>query len=543
MQHAGAPPKKGAQGWYYGWVVVVACVASAVASGPGHSFGINEFVDHFIEDLHVSRTGISTAWLVASWVSAALVGLAGAALDHFGGRRLLGVICVPYVLVIFSLQFVHSLGALTVLVTCMRFLGPECLVLTATTTVNIWFVRKRGRAAALFSISKLFFHIEPMMFAAIIRLVGWRRAYRYLAPTCAALLAVAICFIRDSPEQFGLLPDGDVKEQEHGERGREGGGIELEAETDDLVARGGDPDRDRESGDIELKVEPDELIGRETGDVKLEVETDGLIGRREGRGAAGWDEGARGDKAAPAGGGARAGAGQVELEGADFRWALRRPIFWVLASSDVAEWMSWSALNYHISDLVHTQVGLGPTRTATLVYVPLALITSCISLLLGFLVIDRLSTRSRVQAQAVAKLCLSLVLQYVLAMRTEFSVVVFAAAWGLVTGSSNCIGAILHASIFGRRALGKIKGLATGLGLASSGLGVELFGLSRDYTGSYAAGIHGISLLIAAASVALLFVPVPLWTNAPAKDTIDLAPRPAVLGKTKRTREDYADSD
>ena len=51
---------------FYGWWVVLGSVLLRLASAPGHSFGINAFVEHFVADLDLERTLISSMWLVAS---------------------------------------------------------------------------------------------------------------------------------------------------------------------------------------------------------------------------------------------------------------------------------------------------------------------------------------------------------------------------------------------------------------------------------------------------------------------------------------------
>ena len=58
-----------------------------------------------------------------------------------------------------------------------HFAGPECLPLISTATVNTWFVRGRGRAAAVLGTMRVFFYTEPVVMGLLIERLGWRRTY------------------------------------------------------------------------------------------------------------------------------------------------------------------------------------------------------------------------------------------------------------------------------------------------------------------------------------------------------------------------------
>ena len=348
-----------------------------MASGPGHTFGINEFVESFMRDLHVGRTKISTLWIVASLFSASLVGVTGYALDRWGSRRVLACALVPYVATIYSLQYANSFGYLVALVALMRFLGPETLMLTANSTVNRWFIAKRGRATALLGVSRLFFYAEPVLMATLIEHNGWRKTYGILAVACGSLIALSLVYIRDSPESCGLHPDGVV------------------AYT-------------------KLKARPGEAIAEE--------EEGGSSGNADA------------DTAAPP-------VTTAVQDGASFAWATRQPVFWLIAFANMFSGVFWSGMNYHISDIVGSAGSTPDMHTegdiAIAVFAPLAVCTTISNFVVGLVLIDRLDARQRVRLLGGVYLVgFGGVMLLAARMASRAAVTAYGACLGLAVGAS-----------------------------------------------------------------------------------------------------------
>ena len=72
----------------------------------GHTPGITLFVDHFIEDLGLTRVKMSLIWDLSLFLSGFGLPFAGAFIDNYGGRLLVQLIIVPYVIVIFCMSFI-----------------------------------------------------------------------------------------------------------------------------------------------------------------------------------------------------------------------------------------------------------------------------------------------------------------------------------------------------------------------------------------------------------------------------------------------------
>jgi len=70
-----------------GWVVLVLATITATMTGPGQTLGVSVFIDSFVEDLSLSRSQVSSAYLVGTLVAAVLLPRIGSLIDARGVRR------------------------------------------------------------------------------------------------------------------------------------------------------------------------------------------------------------------------------------------------------------------------------------------------------------------------------------------------------------------------------------------------------------------------------------------------------------------------
>ena len=158
-----------------GWVVLVLAVVTSALTGPGQTIGVSVFIDHFVDDLGLSRSGVSGAYLVGTLIGAALLPSVGRFIDQYGVRRSQIVIGLLFGLALVNMSQVNGLVWLAVGFTGIRFLGQGSLSLVATITVSLRFVRKRGTAIGIFSTaSSALMAMVPVVLAVVITAVGWR---------------------------------------------------------------------------------------------------------------------------------------------------------------------------------------------------------------------------------------------------------------------------------------------------------------------------------------------------------------------------------
>ena len=200
-------------GWY---IVMVAIIANATASIGNYSFG--PFVKPMSDSLGWSRTSISWALTIRVAVNTISGPLVGPIVDLRHGAMTLmmgGGIVVGLALMFISevrelWQFYLLFGVISGFATMA--VGPE---LISPTIISKWFVRQRGRALAISSTGN---NVGGVVFipltAFIILNFGWREAWLIVGIVAFILIApLSGLFVRRTPEDIGLLPDGDTYHQ------------------------------------------------------------------------------------------------------------------------------------------------------------------------------------------------------------------------------------------------------------------------------------------------------------------------------------------
>ncbi len=208
---------------FYGWAVLLFGTFGMVMSAPGQTVGVSVFTDFLIEELTLSRTSLSLAYLVGTIGSALMLAKAGALYDRFGGRLVATGAAAVLALVLVGLTVTPALagaigGAVIAFIVIslgfflLRFSGQGMLTLASRNMVMEWFDERRGLANAVMGISISFgFSYAPRVFDDLIQGFGWRGAWHILAIAVGVFAVCAFLFYRDTPEAHGLLPDGPLR--------------------------------------------------------------------------------------------------------------------------------------------------------------------------------------------------------------------------------------------------------------------------------------------------------------------------------------------
>ena len=212
---------------FYGWVIAAFSTLGFLMSIPGQTMGMAVFAEAFIEATGLSRTQLSTAYLIGTLASATLLTRAGVWYDRVGARitilaasTLLAVMLVYlYLADVLGKHIADFLGLalpwctlplMTLGYFGVRFAGQGVLTSASRNVLLVWFERRRGLVSGVRGVFvSLGFSIAPLVIAALIQTVGWRDALLWMAAAVGVGFSLlTLIFMRDHPHRCGLQPDG-----------------------------------------------------------------------------------------------------------------------------------------------------------------------------------------------------------------------------------------------------------------------------------------------------------------------------------------------
>ena len=192
---ARSPSKRGGAG------VLAGAIMAMALTGPGQTIGVSVFIDHFVEDLSISRPQVSTAYLIGTLCASLLLPRVGRAIDRIGVRRSQIVIGLIFAAAIANMSLVMGLVSLTIGFFGIRLLGQGSLSLVAGLSVSLRFIEGRGTALGIHStVSAGLLAISPILLAWAIAAFGWRGAW------VAAAVAVAVLVPMLAIVSLGSVP-------------------------------------------------------------------------------------------------------------------------------------------------------------------------------------------------------------------------------------------------------------------------------------------------------------------------------------------------
>ncbi|OPY97791.1 hypothetical protein A5906_36650 [Bradyrhizobium sacchari] len=187
---------------------------------PGQTAGVSVFFDPITADLGISRTTASIAYAVGTLAGILPAPMIGRWIDRRGPRLTATIIAAGLAMACALMATIQSALMLLIGFALLRGAAIGGLSLVSQQVVNLWFVRRRGIAAAAASLglaagSMIF----PKFIDELISLYGWRGAYLALAGLVAlTILPVAAALFRDRPENFGLSTDAGLPTGAEGSR-------------------------------------------------------------------------------------------------------------------------------------------------------------------------------------------------------------------------------------------------------------------------------------------------------------------------------------
>ena len=201
--------------FYYGWVIV-AVIALAGFSQTAETFPVlGVFLKPITEEFGWSRTVFSGAMSIGTVIGGFLALGIGPLIDRFGARWTLVIAFVILGGTLILLAGIQTLWQFYALQILGRMMSHGVIALAIFVVVPKWFHEKRGRAMALSQMGhRIGNTVTPLYVQILVNVASWRLAAAVtgLVMWVVSLLPVA-AFLRRSPEDMGLLPDGATKEE------------------------------------------------------------------------------------------------------------------------------------------------------------------------------------------------------------------------------------------------------------------------------------------------------------------------------------------
>lgn len=195
---------------YYGWAIVSVSTAMSFVTVSMYGPVLSVWVKPISDDMGWTRTEISLAFTIGSFLGSMFTAAFGRMLDRRGARAVVTVAGMIVVGMLVGLTFMQEPWHMWVFFGLGRAAAIAGVQFGTTVAVANWFIQKRGKASALVAFGQRFGQATvPMMILPVILVFSWRHAYGILAVVTLVAVAVpSFLYIRRRPEDYGLLPDG-----------------------------------------------------------------------------------------------------------------------------------------------------------------------------------------------------------------------------------------------------------------------------------------------------------------------------------------------
>lgn len=431
---------------FYGWVMLAVTTLTTMATSPGQSFIVGTFSDAIRQDLHISLSQLSAAYMIATFCASLPLTLVGRTSDRFGTRAVMTAVVFLFGLscafigastaLVSSLdlaentQLLLNLAILTLSFFCLRFLGQGALGLVSSHALAMWFERKLGLAESIRHLGMpLAVAVLPAAILALIETAGWRVTYALLG-ACVWAIAFPLIWLAyvNRPEDINQNIDGDATPHPHTDQEDE---IDIELDAPSI-------------GDAGL-----------SRDEEPQSETAGS-------------------------------AHQFTL-----KQAMRTRAYWIATASMMLSAAVGTAFVFHIQPMV-AELGLSKSTAAAAVGT-LGVVSLIVTIPFGHLV-DRIRPRMLLAATGLT-LALACICYVVAAHTTDRTLGAFPlptlmlhAAFmllGLSQGLLFVLASPIFARYYGRKHHGAIRGSVTTFMVIGTSAGPFVFSFWRDFSGSF----------------------------------------------------------
>jgi sugar phosphate permease len=194
---------------FYGWWIVAAIFLISSFSTGIIFYSLTAVLQPIVTEFGWSYAQVSFAASIRGFETSILAALVGYLIDRIGPRKLIfaGGIVVGACLLLLSR--VNSLVALYVVFIFMALGLSACSGVILTTVVGNWFRRKVSIATGIVVSGGAFGGLLVPVVTWLIDTFTWRTAMVIVGIAAGSLILPLSLIVRNKPEQYGYLPDGE----------------------------------------------------------------------------------------------------------------------------------------------------------------------------------------------------------------------------------------------------------------------------------------------------------------------------------------------
>jgi sugar phosphate permease len=206
------PPNRKTPRIFYGWWIVGACFVIALYTAGVVFYGFTTIFEPIANEFGWSYTQISIAASIRGLEAGLLAPLVGMLVDRWGPRRLIfsGVFLTSLGLILLSR--VTSLGMFYVAFVLISVGISNYGISVTATAVAQWFRRKVGLATGIMVCGYGAAGFLVPVMVRLIDLYDWRTTVFILGLGMLVIGLPISLLVRQKPEQYGYLPDGEVSD-------------------------------------------------------------------------------------------------------------------------------------------------------------------------------------------------------------------------------------------------------------------------------------------------------------------------------------------
>ena len=203
---------------FYGWKILAALWVVIFVNMAFPLYGGSVINSYMAADFGLDRKTLGLIFSVFVLMTGLPGPLAAICVDKMGARftLIMGSLAVVVSAILMGTVVDNSLSAIIVFGLIMG-LGSLCGGLLSTQAcIAFWFVRRRARSLSIIYIASSVGGIvaAPLLNYVISETGNWRIAWLLIAGLACISLIIIIVIVKNTPQEMGLLPDGDMQEND-----------------------------------------------------------------------------------------------------------------------------------------------------------------------------------------------------------------------------------------------------------------------------------------------------------------------------------------